>query len=129
MDQLIEESVKAGNWKFAAAVVDAVPGPRFGRTESGDPFFKMALAALSCQGCRERQFWPEHSNTQLLSTAWCYKLCSEHERQARATLDPILYLTPDKGSLQLRPSESEERKLPSDTEIEEDSILYEPGEG
>ncbi|RTE72151.1 hypothetical protein BHE90_013442 [Fusarium euwallaceae] len=129
MDQLIEESVKAGNWKFAAAVVDAVPGPRFGRTESGDPFFKMALAALSCQGCRERQFWPEHSDTQLLSTAWCYKLCSEHERQARATLDPILYLTPDKGSLQLRPSESEEGKLPSDTEIEEDSILYEPGEG
>ncbi|RSM01295.1 hypothetical protein CDV31_011425 [Fusarium ambrosium] len=129
MDQLIEESVKAGNWNFAAAVVDAVPGPRFGRTESGDPFFKMALAALSCQGCRERQFWPEHSDTQLLSTAWCYKLCSEHERQARATLDPILYLTPDKGSLQLRPSESEEGKLPSDTDIEEDSILYEPGEG
>ncbi|KAI8681114.1 NACHT domain-containing protein [Fusarium keratoplasticum] len=127
MNHLIEESVKAGNWKFAAAVVDAVSDLEFERTESDDPFFKMTLDSLNCQRCRGRQSWPEPMDTQLLFADQRYKLCSKHKRQALATLDARLYLAPDKASLQLaRLSESDQEKLPPDTEIEEDSIVSEP---
>ncbi|KAJ4234676.1 hypothetical protein NW759_001667 [Fusarium solani] len=127
MNHLIEESVKADNWKFAAVVVDAVSDLEFERTESDDPFFKMTLNSLSCQQCRGKQFWPEPMDTRLLFADQRYKLCSKHKRQALATLDARLYLTPDKGSLQLaRLSESDQEKLPSDNEVEEDSILSVP---
>ncbi|KAH7270955.1 hypothetical protein B0J15DRAFT_417086 [Fusarium solani] len=127
MNHLIEESVKADNWKFAAVVVDAVSDLEFERTESDDPFFKMTLNSLSCQRCRGKQFWPEPMDTRLLFADQRYKLCSKHKRQALATLDARLYLTPDKGSLQLaRLSESDQEKLPSDNEVEEDSILSVP---
>ncbi|RSL78210.1 hypothetical protein CEP51_008403 [Fusarium floridanum] len=102
MGQLIEESVKAGNWKFAAAVVDAVSDLEFERVSNDDAFSKMTLDALNCQKCRERQSWPEDNDMQLLSTTRCYKLCSKHKQQAQATLNPIFYLTPDGGSLQGR---------------------------
>ncbi|KAI8682492.1 NACHT domain-containing protein [Fusarium sp. Ph1] len=127
MNHLIEESVKADNWKFAAAVVDAVSDLEFERTDSDDPFFKMTLDSLSCQRCRGKQFWPEPMDTRLLFADQRYKLCSKHKRQALATLDARLYLTPDKGSLQqARLSESDQEKLPSDNEVEEDSILSVP---
>ncbi|KAJ4201670.1 hypothetical protein NW767_006758 [Fusarium falciforme] len=123
MNHLIEESVKADNWKFAAAVVDAVSDLEFERTESDDPFFKMTLDSLNCQRCRGRQSWPEPMDTPLLFADQRYKLCSKHKRQALATLDARLYLTPDKASLQLaRLNESDQEKLPSNNEVEEDSF-------
>ncbi|RSM05159.1 hypothetical protein CEP52_006410 [Fusarium oligoseptatum] len=124
MNQLIQQSVQADNWKFAAAVVDAVSGLRFEETESNDPFFKITLEALSCRRCRRIQSWPEDNDTLLLSTARSYKLCSKHERHAQATLDPKLYLTPDKKSLQLAHlNGSDQREHPRDTGIEERSIV------
>jgi hypothetical protein len=127
MNHLIEESVKADNWKFAAAVVDAVSDLEFERTKSDDPFFKMTLDSLNCQRCRGRQSWPGPMDILPLFGIQRYKLCSKHKRQALATLDARLYLAPDKASLQLAHlSESDQEKLPSDNEVEEDSILSEP---
>lgn len=79
MSHLIEESVKADNWKFASAVVDVVSDMEFERTECDDPFFKMILNSLSCRRCRGGQ--PNQR----------YELCSEHKRQALAALDAKLY--------------------------------------
>ncbi|WAO86305.1 NACHT domain-containing protein [Fusarium falciforme] len=80
MNHLIEESIKADNWKFAAAVVDTVSDLEFERTESDDPFFKMTLDSLNCQRCRGRQSWPEPMDTPLLFADQRYKLCSKHKR-------------------------------------------------
>ncbi|KAL2690157.1 hypothetical protein Neosp_004225 [[Neocosmospora] mangrovei] len=119
MSHLIEESVGADNWKFAAAVVDAVSDLKFDWAGNDDPFFQMALDALSCQRCRGKQFWPEPTSSWLVLAAQRYKLCFKHKRQAVATLDPKLYLTPDKGSLQqARSSESDQENVSSDTEVD-----------
>ncbi|EEU46708.1 uncharacterized protein NECHADRAFT_77352 [Fusarium vanettenii 77-13-4] len=103
VSHLIEESVRADNWKFAAAVVDAASDLQFNWAGSDDPFFQMTLDALSCQQCRWKQSWPEPTDTRLLFADQRYKLCPKHNQQAVATLDPGLYLTPDNGSLKLAP--------------------------
>lgn len=98
MYYLVQKSVNVNNWEFAGAVVDAASNLEFNRTESKDPFYKMILDALGCQRCRTIQYWPQSTDGRL-SYDRCYKLCSKHQTQALATLDPDLYLTPDKRSL------------------------------
>ncbi|KAM0421037.1 hypothetical protein ACHAPT_011108 [Fusarium lateritium] len=102
INDLIEKSVRADNWRFAAAVVDATSTLEFEWQKNNDPFLEITLDALKCPRCRGRQSWPEISDRRyLLAADQQYKLCSKHKRQALASLDPGLFLTPDQGSLRL----------------------------